>query len=161
MERIAARKLARDLKRRNVLPPNQRGYRAGKITWEFVAIFAYDVHEGFQRKKQTLAVAVDLDDAYTRVQFKLLMELVQYGVSLTLTKWLAAALQERKVAMRLGNCISTCQQLTMGLPQTYPRPTPAPSPLQCLHKGTVGSEQQWFKPGVCSRRRRAYLQDSQ
>ena len=43
--------------------------------------------------------------------------LVQYGVSLTFTRWLAAALQERKVAMRLGNWISTPQQLTMGLPR--------------------------------------------
>ena len=74
-----------------------------------------------KRKEQTLAVAVDLEDAYNRVQFKLLMELLgQYGVSLTLIRWLAAALQERKVAMRLGNWISTPQQLTMGLPQDSP-----------------------------------------
>ena len=121
MERIVARKLAQDLERRNVLPPNQGGYRAGKTTWENAARFAYDVYEGFQRKEQTLAVAVDLEDAYNRVQFELLMELlVQYGVSLTLTRWLAAALQERKVAMRLGNWTSTPQQLTMGLPQGSP-----------------------------------------
>ena len=121
MERIVARKLAQDLERRNVLPPNQGGYRAGKSTWENAARFAYDVYEGFQRKEQTLAVAIDLEDAYNRVQFKLLMELLrQYGVSLTLTRWLAAALQERKVAMRLGNWISTPQQLTMGLPQGSP-----------------------------------------
>ena len=121
MERIVARKLAQDLERRNVLPPNQGGYRAGKSTWENAARFAYDVFEGFKRKEQTLAVAVDLEDAYNRVQLKLLMELLrQYGVSLTLTRWLAAALQKRKVAMRLGNWISTPQQLTMGLPQGSP-----------------------------------------
>ena len=66
---------------------------------------------------------VDLEDAHNRVQFKLLMELLmQYGVNLTLTRWLAVALQERKVAMRLGNIISTLQQLTMGLPQGSPLP---------------------------------------
>ena len=84
--------------------PNQGGYRAGKSTWENAARFAFDVYEGFQRKEQTLAMAIDLEDAYNRVQFKVLMELLlQYGVSLMLTRWLAAALQERKVAMRLGN----------------------------------------------------------
>ena len=68
-----------------------------------------------------VSVLEDLEDAYNRVQFKLLMELLrQYGVSLTLTRWLAAALQERKVAMRLGNWISTPQQLTVGLPQGSP-----------------------------------------
>ena len=120
MERIVARKLAQDLERRNVLPPNQGGYRAGKNTRENAARFAYDVYEGFQRKKQTLAAAVDLEDAYNRVQFRLLMELLgQYSVSLMLKRWLPAALQERKVAMRLGNWISTPQQLTMGLPQSF------------------------------------------
>ena len=87
MERIVARKLVQDLERRNVLPPNQGGYRAGNITWENEGRFAHDVYEGFQRKEQTLAVVVDLEDAYNRVQFKLLMEFLgQYGVSLTLTR---------------------------------------------------------------------------
>ena len=123
MERIVARKLAQDLERRNVLPPNQRGYRAGKTTWENAARFAYDVYEGFQRKEQTLVVVVDLKDAYNRVQFKLLMELlVQYGVSLTLTRWLVAALQERKVAMRLGNWISTTDNGTSTRLPTVPSP---------------------------------------
>ena len=36
-----------------------------------------------------------------------------------------------------------------------------PCPLQCLHKGTGGSEQQWFKPGAYSCGRRAYLQNIQ
>ena len=34
MERIVARKLARDLERRSVLPLNQGGYRAGKPPWK-------------------------------------------------------------------------------------------------------------------------------
>ena len=87
MERIVARKLSQDLERRNVLPPNKGKYRAGKTTWENAVRFAYDISEEFQRKKQTLAVAVDLEDTYNRVQFKLFMELlVQYGASLTLTR---------------------------------------------------------------------------
>ena len=150
MERTVARKLARDLERRTVLLVNQVGYRAGKPTWENAARFANDVNEGFQRKEQTLAKAVDLK--MCTVQFKLLMELlVQYGVCLTLTRWLAAALLERKVTMRFGNWIFTPLQLAMELPQAPHPPPPSPphlpsvpSPLQCLHKGTGGSEQQWF-----------------
>ena len=45
---------------------------------------------------------------------------MQDGVRLTLTRWLAAAFQDEKVAMRLGNCISLPQQLIMGLPQGSP-----------------------------------------
>ena len=36
-----------------------------------------------------------------------------------------------------------------------------PGPLQCLQKGTGGSEQQWVKPGAYACGRRAYLQNSQ
>ena len=71
------------------------------------AAFPYDLYEGFQRKEQTVAVAIDLEDAYNKVQFKLLMNLlIQYGVSLTLTRWVAGALLERTVVMQLGNCNS-------------------------------------------------------
>ena len=58
--------------------------------------------------------------------------------------------------------ISTPQQLAMGLPQGFPPPPPlppVPSPLQCLHKGTGGSEQQWFKPGAYACGRRVSLQN--
>ena len=121
MERIVARKLARDLEDRKILPANQEAFRPGKCTWENAAAFEYDVYEEFQRKEQTLAVAIDLEDAYNRVQVKLLMDLlVQYGVSLTLTRWIAAALLERTVVMQLGNWSSAAHQLTMGLPQGSP-----------------------------------------
>ena len=52
------------------------GFRPEKCTWENAAAFAYDVYEGFQRKKSAVAVAVDLEDAYNRVQFKMLMDLL-------------------------------------------------------------------------------------
>ena len=108
------------------------------------------------REEQTLTMAVDLEDACNRVHFKLLVELlVQYGVSLTLTRWLAATLQERKVAMRLGNWISTPHQLTMGLPQGFPL-----SPV-LYNVYTGGSEQQWYKLGAYAHGRWAYLQNSQ
>ena len=40
MERVVARKLARDLEDRKILPANQGGFRAGKCTWESAAAFA-------------------------------------------------------------------------------------------------------------------------
>ena len=47
-------------------------------------------------------MAIDLEDAYNRIQFKLLTDLlVQYGVSLTLTRWVAGALLERIVVCSL------------------------------------------------------------
>ena len=65
-----------------------------------------------------MAVAVSLKDAYNRVQFKLLMDLLmQYGVSLTLTRWIAGALLERTMVTQLGNWSSAPHQLMVSLPQ--------------------------------------------
>ena len=65
-----------DLERRNVLPPHHGEYRAGKATWENAARFAHDVYETIKEEGTNLAVAIDLEDAYNRVQFKLLLELL-------------------------------------------------------------------------------------
>ena len=95
--------------------------RPGKGTWENAAAFAYDVYEGFQGKEQTVAVSIDLEGAYNRVQFKLLMDLfIQYGVSLTLTRCVAGALLGRTVVIQLGKWSSAPPQLTMGLPHGSP-----------------------------------------
>ena len=125
MEHTVARKLTRDLKEREILCKSGGGggggFRPGKCTLENAAAFAYDVNKGFQRKEQTVAVAINLEDAYNRVQFKLLLDLLtQYGVSITLTRWIAGVLLERTVAMQLGNWSSAPHQLTMGLPQGSP-----------------------------------------
>ena len=81
MEEIVARKLAQNLERRNALQSIQVGYRAsysGKHSQNWIRC---------QRKEQTLTVAFDLEDAYNRVQFKLLNGLlVEYAVNLTLTR---------------------------------------------------------------------------
>ena len=44
---------------------------------------------------------------------------------------------------------------------TFTRLPSVPSPLQCLHKGSGRSEQQWYKPGAYACKRQAYLQNSQ
>ena len=111
MECIVARKLARDLEDSDILLANRGGWGGGEFRQG-------NMYEGFQRKEAAVAVAIGLADAYNRVQFKLLMDLlIQYGVSLTLTRWVVGALLERTVAMQLENWRSAPDQLTMGLPQ--------------------------------------------
>ena len=121
MECIVARKLARNLEDSDILPANRVcvcGGGGGGSDKENAAAFAYDMYEGFQRKEPAVAVAIDLEDAYNRVQFKLLMDLlIQYGVSLTLTRWVVGALLESTVVTQLGNRSSAPHQFTMGLPQ--------------------------------------------
>ena len=46
--------------------------------------------------------------------------LVQYGISLTLTRWFARTLLERTVVMQHGHWSSATHHLTIGLPQGSP-----------------------------------------
>ena len=96
MERIVARKLPRDLQDGEMLRANPGGRGAngggGGSVQENAAAFVYDAVEGFQRKDQTPDVAISLEDAYNRVQSRtevLKDLLMQYEVSLTLTRWIA------------------------------------------------------------------------
>ena len=58
-------------------------------------------------KNKLLAAAVDLRHAYNRLQFKPLNKVLQYDVTLTLTRLFAAGSQETKVGMRPGSWSST------------------------------------------------------
>ena len=62
-----------------------------------------------------------MHESVHRVQFKQLMDLLmQYGDSLTLTRWIAGALLKRTVVMQIGNWSSALHRLTMGPPQGSP-----------------------------------------
>ena len=80
MECIVARKLARDLEDSDILPANRGGGWGGGER-EFRQ---GNMYEGFQRKEAAVAVAIGLEDAYNRVQFKLLMDLHTYTNSFTM-----------------------------------------------------------------------------
>ena len=48
-------------------------HRRGKHTWMNAATLASDVYDGFERREETLVVALDLEDAYNRVDNAILM----------------------------------------------------------------------------------------
>ena len=55
-------------------------------------------------KEQTLSGATDVKDTYNKVQFKLPVNMaMQYGISLTMTWWIATAPPKRTVIVQLGN----------------------------------------------------------
>ena len=76
------------------------------------------MYDAFERKEETLAVALDLEDAYNRVDFGILMRtLKNMKVDPYLVMWLGNALLKRKVAMRVDTWASEVKSITPGLPQ--------------------------------------------
>ena len=81
-------------------------------------MLASDVYDGFERGEETVVVALDLEDAYNRVQYDNLMRmLVNMEISPSLVIWISIAMHKRKVALRLGMWASQACMITPGLPQ--------------------------------------------
>ena len=81
-------------------------------------MLAYGIYEGFQGKEEFVIAALDLEDAYNRVDYgQLMLKLVNFEVDIFLIRWIAVALMERKVALRLGKWMSDQTEICPGLPQ--------------------------------------------
>ena len=63
-------------------------------------------------------VALDLEDAYNRVDYKILLRtLKNMSIDPFLIMWIGEALLQRKVALRVGAWTSDIRSITPGLPQ--------------------------------------------
>ena len=136
MEVFVDRKLAQDQERRKILLPNQGGYRAGKTTSENAARFTYEIYKWFQRKEQTLPVAV-LSGRYVQ-QSTIETAHGTHWTNMT-SAWcswdgMQQYSQERRITIQLESWSppSTTDNGT----STRLSPVPQSSRLQCLHKGT-------------------------
>ena len=117
LEKVVARRLAIQLEEDNLLPSTLGSYRTGKDTWANAAVLASDVFDAFERKEETLVVALDLEDAYNRVDYNILMRtLVNMKIDPYITLWIGKALLKRKVALRVGPWASDVKTITPGLP---------------------------------------------
>ena len=118
LEKMVARRLANQLENDNLLPSTLGSYRRGKDTWANAAVLASDVYDAFERKEETLVVALDLEDAYNRVDYRILMRtLFNMKIDPYIILWIGNALLKRKVALRVGPWTSEVRTITPGLPQ--------------------------------------------
>ena len=121
LEKIIARKLSCHLERLGLLPPTLGGYRLNRETWSNAAVFAHDVYEGFHSGVETVAAAIDLEDAYNRVPYDfLLRQLAVLNISPILIHWISVALFQRKVVFKCGGWTSSPTTIHPGLPQGSP-----------------------------------------
>ena len=103
LEKVVARRLAIQLEEEKLLPPTLGSYRRGKDTWTNAAVLASDVYDAFEQKEETLVVALDLEDAYNRVDFGILVRtMVNMRINPYIILWISKALLKRKVALRVG-----------------------------------------------------------
>ena len=82
------------------------------------AVLASDVYDAFEKKEETVVIALDLEDAYNRVQYDVLMRtLSRLDVDPLVIMWIGTAMLQRKVALRVGSWTSDIHCIAPGLPQ--------------------------------------------
>lgn len=109
-----------------------------------------DVKEGFNMKKATVAVFLDVNKAYDPVWNQgLLFKLARVGVSGCLLGWLQEILSDRAVCVRVGGFVSDSRSIKTGFPQgtvispllfnliLIDFPTPSPGVTRLLYADDV------------------------
>ena len=117
-ERMINRRLYWYLETSGYLGKNQAGFRKGKCTEDQLFRLTQSIQDGFQSKKHTLAVFVDLQQAYDRVWRKgLLMKMSDIGIHGNMYNWIKYFLTNRTIQTKMNDAISSKEVLEEGLPQ--------------------------------------------
>ncbi|GFR65706.1 RNA-directed DNA polymerase from mobile element jockey [Elysia marginata] len=106
------------LVKRKILNPNQAGFRTGQQTEDQLFRLSQKVIDGFQKKKNTTAVFVELQQTYDRVWRKgLLWKMREVGIHGRLYQWVKYFLVNRMIQTKINNGISSKLIQEEGLPQ--------------------------------------------
>ena len=107
-ERMVNHRLYWFLETTGALRNHQAGFRKGRSTEVQLLYLTQRIHDAFQEKKHTLAVFVDLQQAYDRVRRKgLLMKLEQLGIHGKLYRWTKSFLIDRTIQTKMNNALSS------------------------------------------------------
>ena len=117
-ERMINYRLYWYLEKHGFLNNSQAGFRRGSRTEDQLFRLAQEVIDGFQTKKDTSAIFIDLQQAYDRIWRKgLLIKMQKLGINGKMIKWVEAFLTKRTIQTRFDGALSSKLTLEEGLPQ--------------------------------------------
>ena len=118
LERIINARLMWFLEKNNILNDGQAGFRSRRSTEDQVTHLAQQIEQGFQNKKHTVAVWIDMDKAFDRVWKKgLLLKLLKTKITHRMFKWIQQYLHNRKAKVKAGGGYSRTASFQQGVPQ--------------------------------------------
>ena len=107
MERLINSRLVWHLEKRNILIPEQAGFRHHRSTEDQVAYIAQRIEDGFQDKHHTLAVWIDLEKAFDKVwKDGLRLKLHKSGISGCMYEWISQYLNNRTARAQVNGAHS-------------------------------------------------------
>ena len=117
-ERMVNNRLYWWLEKNKILNDSQAGFRKGCRTEDQLFRLVQNTIDGFQKKRHTSAVFIDLQQAYDRVWRKgLILKMTKMGITGNMLKWIQAFLKERTITTEIDVISSSKRTLEEGLPQ--------------------------------------------
>ena len=98
----------------------QAGFRKGRSCVDQILRMVQQIDDGFQNTpmKRSVLALLDLSKAYDKVwKEKLLLDMHDKGVPLSILRWIAAFLRNRQAKVRFNNVLGNTKLLKQGLPQ--------------------------------------------
>lgn len=118
MERVILARLISFLDKKHKRATEQAGARIKHQTADLLASLEQTIEEGFDQKKDTLAVFIDLTQAYDCARHNdIIHKCIEVGINGKMIGWLHNYLSGRQIQTRVGNSFSHKAQLKIGIPQ--------------------------------------------
>ena len=111
-------RLRSHLESNKILIDEQNGFRPGRCTADSLVQIIDSIQRGFQAKKHTLAVFLDLKNAFDKVnKTALLIKIYKAGLRGRMANFIKNFLKDRTFQVRCGNTYSPTFNQDHGLPQ--------------------------------------------
>ena len=118
LERILNSRLMWFMEKERKFDDEQAGFRPCRSTEDQVTYLTQLIEEGFQAKKQTVVVWVDLEKAFDRVWTKgLLLKLLKTNITHKMYNWIKQYIHNRKAKVCLKGKYSRTASFKQGVPQ--------------------------------------------
>lgn len=118
LERIILTRLTSQLQERNIIPPEQAGFRPGHSSVHQILRLAEKVAAGFNLRDHTGILYIDVEKAFDKVWHDaLLHKMLIVDLKLSTIRIVKSFLSDRTIRTKHGSAISELRDITAGVPQ--------------------------------------------
>ena len=118
IEKIVHGRLSNFFELRNILDPNQGGFRKGHSTINTISKLTNEIFKGMNQRELTTACFIDMAKAFDTVNHDILCNKLQkIGISGNVLKWVKNYLNNRTQCTNANGVTSTSLNITCGVPQ--------------------------------------------
>ncbi len=117
-EKIMKKFLLNFLESKNILHPNQFGFRHGLNTFDALRTFSYKIYTSLEKKHSLLNIFIDFTKAFDTVRHDILLrKLHHYGIRGIINDWFQDYLSNRTQSTKFDSSISASLPILYGVPQ--------------------------------------------